>query len=215
MAKVLVWGAQGQAKVLRPMIESGGHEISVVVDRDPSIESPFPGTPLVSPDEAEDWADRVDAFVVAVAGVSRGRDRVDLADRLTALGLEPLTLRHQAAWVAESAAVHAGAQICGLAGVSEEAVIGRQAILNTAATVDHECRLGAGVHIMPGATLAGLVTVEDYASVGSNATVHPRVSIGEGAVVGAGAIVTRDVPAGSLVVGPQSSVVGTEGDVDL
>jgi acetyltransferase-like isoleucine patch superfamily enzyme len=39
------------------------------------------------------------------------------------------------------------------------------------------------------------------ASIGSNATILCGVTIGAGATVGAGAVVTRDVPAGSVVAG--------------
>lgn len=44
---------------------------------------------------------------------------------------------------------------------------------------------------------------------GANVTVLPGVSIGEGAVVGAGAVVTKDVPAGAVVVGVPAKQVGT------
>jgi acetyltransferase-like isoleucine patch superfamily enzyme len=39
------------------------------------------------------------------------------------------------------------------------------------------------------------------ASIGSGAVILAGVTIGEGALVGAGAVVTRDVPAGAVVVG--------------
>lgn len=44
---------------------------------------------------------------------------------------------------------------------------------------------------------------------GANVTVLPGVSIGDGAVVGAGAVVTKDVPAGLVVVGVPAKQVGT------
>jgi acetyltransferase-like isoleucine patch superfamily enzyme len=44
---------------------------------------------------------------------------------------------------------------------------------------------------------------------GANVTVLPGVSIGDGAVVGAGAVVTKDVPAGAVVVGVPAKQVGT------
>lgn len=49
--------------------------------------------------------------------------------------------------------------------------------------------------------------VEDAASVGSGATILGGVRIGEGAQVGAGAVVTKDVPAGTTVVGNPAAAV--------
>jgi acetyltransferase-like isoleucine patch superfamily enzyme len=43
--------------------------------------------------------------------------------------------------------------------------------------------------------------VKKGASIGANATILPGVTIGEGAMVGAGTVVTKDVPAGAVVVG--------------
>ena len=43
--------------------------------------------------------------------------------------------------------------------------------------------------------------VKKGASIGSGATILCNVTIGERAIVGAGAVVTRDVPADTIVVG--------------
>lgn len=43
--------------------------------------------------------------------------------------------------------------------------------------------------------------VKKGASIGSGATILANVTIGERAIIGAGAVVTRDVPAGSIVAG--------------
>ncbi|HEY4026530.1 MAG TPA: acyltransferase [Candidatus Dormibacteraeota bacterium] len=49
-------------------------------------------------------------------------------------------------------------------------------------------------------------TVADDVSIGGNATILPGVRIGEGALVGAGSVVTRDVPAGTVVAGSPATV---------
>ncbi len=43
--------------------------------------------------------------------------------------------------------------------------------------------------------------------IGANATVVPGVSIGDGAVIAAGAVVTKDVPARTVVAGVPAKVV--------
>jgi acetyltransferase-like isoleucine patch superfamily enzyme len=45
------------------------------------------------------------------------------------------------------------------------------------------------------------VTLEEEAKVGANATILPGVTIGKNALVGAGSVVTKDVPANTVVVG--------------
>jgi UDP-2-acetamido-3-amino-2,3-dideoxy-glucuronate N-acetyltransferase len=49
------------------------------------------------------------------------------------------------------------------------------------------------------------------ASLGTGATILSGLEIGERAVVGAGAVVTRDVPAGSTVVGNPARIMTSDG----
>jgi acetyltransferase-like isoleucine patch superfamily enzyme len=49
--------------------------------------------------------------------------------------------------------------------------------------------------------------IKKGASIGSGATILANTSIGENAIVGAGSVVTRDVPANSIVVGNPAKVL--------
>lgn len=51
-------------------------------------------------------------------------------------------------------------------------------------------------------------TIQRGASVGANATVLPGVTLGNGSFVAAGAVVTKDVPAGRMVMGVPAVDVG-------
>lgn len=52
-----------------------------------------------------------------------------------------------------------------------------------------------------GNTIPARVVLEANVWIGANATILPGVTIGENAVVAAGAVVTRDVPANTIVGG--------------
>jgi len=62
-------------------------------------------------------------------------------------------------------------------------------------------------HILQQAVAPRKVTIERGAHFGLNVIVMPGVTIGEQALVGAGAVVTRDVPARTVVVGNPARVV--------
>jgi acetyltransferase-like isoleucine patch superfamily enzyme len=49
--------------------------------------------------------------------------------------------------------------------------------------------------------------VKTGASIGANATILPGLTVGENAMVGAGAVVTKDVPAGGVVIGNPAKIV--------
>lgn len=50
-------------------------------------------------------------------------------------------------------------------------------------------------------------TIKKGASIGSGATILAKVVVGENAIVGAGSVVTRDVPANSIVAGNPARVL--------
>ncbi len=95
----------------------------------------------------------------------------------------------------EGSVICAGAVLCACASA------GRGLILNTLASVDHDCVLGDFVHISPGAHVAGGVKIGDGTWVGIGASVKEGITIGRNCVIGAGAAVIRDVPDNTTVVG--------------
>jgi acetyltransferase-like isoleucine patch superfamily enzyme len=92
-------------------------------------------------------------------------------------------------------------------------------------TIEDEVFVGHGVMFIndsyPRATAPGgtLQTEKDWvveptvvkrgASIGSGATILSRVTIGENAIVGAGSVVTKNVPANTIVAGNPARVLRT------
>jgi acetyltransferase-like isoleucine patch superfamily enzyme len=56
-------------------------------------------------------------------------------------------------------------------------------------------------------------TIKRGARVGINATLLPEIVVGEEALIGAGAVVTKDVPAGAVVVGNPARIIGRATDL--
>lgn len=95
----------------------------------------------------------------------------------------------------------AGAMILAGAVVNTGAVIGEGAIVNTNAIVEHDCQIGAFVHLSPGACVAGGCRIGDGVWIGSNATVIPELAIAEGTVIGAGSTVVRPITEPGIYAG--------------
>jgi len=200
-----IWGSAGHAKVLASLIALRGGRVVALFDQ-LDVVSPLPGVPVhVGEEGFERWADAAeslsDVFGLVAIGGSRGRDRIAIQQRFAARGMRVEAIVHSDASVCPTARLGAGTQVLAQALVAADAQVGQACIVNHRASIDHECRVGDGVHLAPGAILCGLVTLHDNVMIGAGAVVLPRLSIGENSIVGAGAVVTRDVPANVVVAG--------------
>lgn len=214
MRDYILWGATGQARVLIELFTGQSMRLVAVIDR-AVAEPPLAGVTMLRDMNALNmWLSEREAplpgALVAIGG-HHGAERRRLQQVLEQRGLEVLSALHRAAYVATDAKVGAGSQVLAGSVVAARAQLGEAVIVNTGATVDHDCVIGAGVHLAPGATLTGEITVGRDAFIGAGATVLPRLRIGEGAIVGAGAVVTRDVAAGTTVIGIPARAVPASG----
>ena len=210
--KIVIWGASGHAKVLQEFLGQIGYELIALFDNDPNTVSPFPNVPLYhGTDGFMRWKgqqrhpDKI-RCVVAIGG-SHGYSRLKIQRYLRSQGLIPVMIAHPASYIANTTRSGPGSQILAGSVIGVDVKMGDACIVNTSASIDHECHLGDGVHIAPGATIAGCVSIGDFSFIGAGAAVLPRVRIGNRCIIGAGSIVTRDIPDGVVAYGNPARVV--------
>jgi acetyltransferase EpsM len=136
-----------------------------------------------------------------VVGIGNGPTRRALSERILSKGGALATLIHPSAVIAPDVEIGAGTVIMAGALINTGSKIGRFSVVNTGAILDHDNLIMDNVHISPRVAQAGSVVIEDDVFIGTGASLIPRVRVGRGAYVAAGAVVTKDVPADSMVAG--------------
>lgn len=130
--------------------------------------------------------------------------------------IEPGSFIREHAVIEDNAVIMMGAVI------NIGAIVGEGTMIDMGAILGGRAITGKNVHVGAGAVLSGViepasakpVTIEDNVLIGANAVILEGVTVGEGAVVAAGAIVTKDVPAGSVVAGVPARVVKQASEVE-
>ena len=83
------------------------------------------------------------------------------------------------------------------------ASIGENAVLWSGNHIGHHACIGDHCFIASHAVISGNVHIEPFSFIGVNATLREGVRVGRGSIIGAGALVNRDVPAETVLRGPE------------
>ncbi len=205
MHKLAIFGASGHGKVVGDTaLQCGWSEIAFFDDAWPKLQTN--GRWSVLGDTAS-LRKRAREFSGVVVAIGNNRIRLNKSLHLREAGLALITLIHPRACVSEDVAIDLGSVVFAGAVVQTGTSIGLAGIVNTVATVDHDCSLTAGVHVCPGAHLAGGVAVGECSWIGIGATVNQCMTIGADVTVGAKSAVIADIPDKVTVVGVPAQVI--------
>lgn len=212
---IIILGAGGHAKVLIDTLQRQSANILGVTDPDPELHGKdVMGIPIIGNDNSILQYGVNDIVLVNGLGkVNRSNKRIQIYDTFKKRGYIFTRVIHRSAVISPGAYLAEGVHIMAGAIIQTLATIGVNTIINTRASVDHECIIGDHVHIAPGATISGGVEIGDSVLVGAGATIIQGIHVGASSIVGAGAVVTEDVREGVTVMGIPARVVKTSSTV--
>lgn len=204
---VVLLGAGGHGSVVLDALLDSDIKVFGIIDPGLPVGQTVFDVPVLGGDE---WLDQVEpGSVFLVNGIGEypfSNTRSRFFGTWKARGHSFLSVFHPHAFVGRNTMFCEGCQIMAGSIVQCRATVSENVVINTRASVDHDCYIGPHTFIGPGAILCGGVHVGDNAFIGAGAIVLPGIAIGNNATIASGALVTRDVCCDGFVVGSPATL---------
>lgn len=190
---LIIVGASGHGRVVSDIAVLNGYtQIAFLDDAD------VPGMPIIGKvSEFETYLETHDFFV----GIGNNAVRRRIFELMQRSGANMVSLCHPNAVIGSNVQLGKGVAVMAGAVINNGTRIENGAIINTCSSVDHDCRIGAFVHVSVGAHLAGTVTVGEETFIGAGVTVINNVSISKSCMIGAGGVVIKDIHESGTYIG--------------
>lgn len=195
MKQLVIIGASGHGKVVADIARLNGYKDICFLDDNEAL-SDCGGYPIAG--KSGTFCDYNCDFFVAIGNP---RIRQCLSWKLEAAGKRLVTLIHPNAVIGSNVSIADGTVVMAGAVINASANIGKSCIINTCASVDHDCVLEDFVHIAVGAHVAGTCTIGERTWIGAGATVSNNICICADCMIGAGAVVIKNIEQSGTYIG--------------
>jgi acetyltransferase EpsM len=204
--KVAFWGCGGHAGVaLDAARRQGTYEVAAFIDDNPSGARIHAGLPILAADQLGDLFVRGITGMVITVGDEAARSKI--AEIAAAAGFTLCTIIHPSAVIASNVQIGEGTVVFAGAVIQPGVRVGRNAVINTCVSVDHDCLIDCGAQLAPRVVLGGNVTIGSRTFVGIGSTVVNGIRVGNDCLIGAGSVVVRDIPDRRLAYGVPARVI--------
>ena len=185
---VIIIGAGGHAKVIADIIYKSGDNLIGFLDdnlANKGKEIYLGKKVLGTTKDIENY--NKNYFIIGI-GNNSIRKKINNENNL-----KLYTAIHPSAIIAQDVKIGIGSVIMAGVVINPGTVIGKNCIINTCSSLDHDNLLEDYVHISPGAHLAGTVTIKEGTWICTGAIVKNNITIGKNNIIGAGGVVIKDI----------------------
>lgn len=206
---IYILGAGGHGRVVLDTLIAEGVTITGFLDASPQFPSTVLDCPVLGGDEYLDHVEIANTFLVNGLGANpQTYRRRNIFIEMKARGFQFKSLQHPSAIVSKAVNIGQGCQIMAGAVMQPGVNLQENVVINTRASIDHDCLIDCHAFIAPGVILCGAVEVASLAFIGAGAIVLPNIKIGKNSIVGAGAVVKQSVPDRWIVAGNPAIKIG-------
>lgn len=205
-----IYGASGFGREVMPLLrEQLGSSKNIYFIDDNQNAARINDQPVVS--YSEFLTLQAEERFIAVA-IANSKIREKLVKKMLTDGCLPLAISAGSSVVMDEVTIDEGALLSPFATITSNIQIGKYFHGNIGCYVAHDCFIGDFVTFAPRVSCNGNIVIEDHAYIGTGAIIKQGTSdkplvIGKNAVVGMGAVVTKDVPAGTTVIGNPARIM--------
>ena len=208
-----VFGIGGYGREVMPLVQGiakrSKSEVVFVVDDIYKTKDEVNGIPVYSFDEF--IKANCDSKYVSVA-VANSTVRRAISEKSLSNNIELLDVISENVVLLAENEIAEGVILSPFVTITSNCNIGRGFHANLYSYVGHDCIIGEYVTFSPGVKCSGNVVIEDNVFVGTGAIIRPGTQkkpliIGENSIIGMGAVITKNVPAGSTVVGNPGKII--------
>ena len=213
MAKeVYLLGAGGHGRVILDTMLANGLRVKGILDSGIKRGGLVFNVPVIGGDEYLDDVSSTESLLINGLGANPlTSSRREIFERMKNKGFSFDSVLHTTVIRGRECMIGEGSQIMAGVVLQNSIHVGSNVVVNTSASIDHDCELGDHAFISPRAVLCGNVVVAESAFVGAGAVILPGIHVGSNAIIGAGAVVTKPVPEGWVVSGnPAIKRMGTD-----
>lgn len=190
---IVLIGGGGHCKVIiDAMRKEGKFNIKGIVDAKLPKGSSVLGAKVLGKDrELKDMFKKTKHAFICVGSIGDCSTREKMYSLLKKIGYKLAIVRHPASVIAKDVKIGEGSFIAAGVVINPGTLIGKNTIINTSSSVDHDCVIGDFVHIAPGVTLSGEVSVGKRTHIGTGANIVNNITILADSFILAGSLVSK------------------------